>query len=342
MTNRLGSQAIAALLCAALTGCVVTPVGYRPPPPPPAPAPAPVAYNNDAQVTEAPPPLPAYDQPPCPQVGYIWTPGYWRFGPAGYFWVPGTWVAPPAVGLLWTPGYWALAGAVFVFHAGYWGPHVGFYGGVNYGNGYVGEGYHGARWVNNSIQYNTAVTNVNVTNVHNTYNETVINNVTINNTTVNRVSYAGGPGTRMQPTVAEVAAGREAHVAATPVQIQHETAARANPELALARNQGHPPVAATPRPGEFSAAGATAARPVASTYQPHPAQVPHGNGGYQPYAGSTGAHPAGEPPHAQGEAAKEYHSGPTHAAPPPGQEKARSAEPPRGGEREKPEHENER
>jgi hypothetical protein len=367
MINRFGSNAIAAVLCAVLSGCVVTPVAYRPAPPPPAAPPAePVAYTNDAQASEPPPPLPTYDQPPCPQAGYIWTPGYWHWGAAGYFWVPGTWVAPPAVGMLWTPGYWAMSGAVFVFHAGYWGPHVGYYGGVNYGSGYVGEGYHGARWVNNTVQYNTSVTNVNVTNVHNTYNETVVNNVTVNNTTVNRVSYAGGPGTRMQPNASELAATREAHFPATAVQEQHLTAARSNPDLAAAHNQGHPLIAATPRPGAFTGEGVTAAHPVASNYQPRPAQ-PHGNGGYQPYAGGNGGQqphaggnggnggnggqqpygggasprPAGQPPQPQSQPANQYHSGPTHVAPPPGQEKP---QPPRGNDHEKskPEHENER
>ena len=43
-----------------------------------------------------PPALPVYPQPVCPGPGYIWTPGYWAYGPDGYFWVPGTWiVAPP-------------------------------------------------------------------------------------------------------------------------------------------------------------------------------------------------------------------------------------------------------
>ena len=53
----------------------------------------------------APPPLPVYSQPLCPGPGYIWTPGYWGYGPEGYFWVPGTWVVAPQVGVLWTPGY---------------------------------------------------------------------------------------------------------------------------------------------------------------------------------------------------------------------------------------------
>ena len=32
----------------------------------------------------APPVLPVYVQPPCPQPGWMWTPGYWAYGPDGY------------------------------------------------------------------------------------------------------------------------------------------------------------------------------------------------------------------------------------------------------------------
>src|SRR5580700_6527051 len=69
-----------------------------------------IATASQAQVavsiTVAPPALPVYEQPPCPSAGYIWTPGYWAYGPNGYFWVPGTWVMAPQPGFLWTPGYW--------------------------------------------------------------------------------------------------------------------------------------------------------------------------------------------------------------------------------------------
>ena len=92
-----------------------------------------------------PPALPVYEQPICPGAGYLWTPGYWAYGPDGYYWVPGTWVMAPSVGLLWTPGYWGWGGGGYFFHAGYWGPHVGFYGGINYGFGYGGVGFVGGR-----------------------------------------------------------------------------------------------------------------------------------------------------------------------------------------------------
>src|SRR5262249_48001376 len=87
-------------------------------------------------ITVAPPPLVVYEQPPLPGPGYIWTPGYWAYGPDGYFWVPGTWVEPPSVGLLWTPGYWGWRNGSYLWNAGYWGPTVGYYGGINYGYGY--------------------------------------------------------------------------------------------------------------------------------------------------------------------------------------------------------------
>src|SRR5579862_6679825 len=108
-----------------------------------------------------PPALPVYEQPPCPTEGYLWTPGYWAYGPVGYYWVPGTWVIAPYPGALWTPGYWGWSGGVYVWRAGYWGPRVGYYGGINYGFGYTGSGYHGGYWRGNNFYYNQAVTNVN-------------------------------------------------------------------------------------------------------------------------------------------------------------------------------------
>lgn len=48
---------------------------------------------------------------PCPEDGYRWTPDYWHYGVAGY-----------------------------------WSPHVGFHGGINYGFGYSGVEFVGGRW----------------------------------------------------------------------------------------------------------------------------------------------------------------------------------------------------
>src|SRR5208282_3323490 len=109
------------------------------------------------------------------------------------------------VDVLWTPPWWGWVGGAYLFHDGYWGPHVGFYGGVNYGYGYGGSGYGGGRWVGHNFQYNSAVMNVNSSVVHNTY----VDRTVINNTTVNRTSFNGEGGTSARPTTQEEAAGRE-------------------------------------------------------------------------------------------------------------------------------------
>jgi len=199
-------------------------------------------------VNFAPPPIPVYEQPLCPGDGYIWTPGYWAYDDDidDYYWVPGTWVMAPEVGFLWTPGYWGWGGGGFRFYQGYWGPRVGFYGGINYGFGYFGDGYEGGRWDHDHFFYNRSVTNVNITNIHNVYNTTVINN------NVNRVSYNGGNGgIDRRPRPEEEAAARERHIAPVADQTRHVQEARANPQQRASANMGRPPVAATPRPGEF-------------------------------------------------------------------------------------------
>jgi hypothetical protein len=197
-------------------------------------------------VNIAPPVLPVYEQPACPGDGYIWTPGYWAYGPDGYYWVPGTWVTPPTVGVLWTPGYWGWGNGVYVWHAGYWGPHIGFYGGVNYGFGYFGNGYEGGYWRDRHFYYNRTVNNINITNVH-IYNKTVINNVT-----VNRISYNGGRGGIMtRPTHEQETWSREHHFEPTNLQRDHEHAAGGNRALWASENHGRPSIAATSRPGEF-------------------------------------------------------------------------------------------
>jgi len=213
-----------------------------------------------------PPPLPVYEQPPCPDEGYIWTPGYWAYGPFGYYWVPGTWVLAPTVGYLWTPPWWGWGGSGFIFHAGYWGPHIGFYGGVNYGFGYFGHGFEGGRWDNGRFFYNRSVTNINVTRVTNVYNTTVINN---NSTAINRVSYNGGEGgLTARPNQEEEAAARDNHVAPTSVQAHQAQAALTNPGLRASENHGKPTIAATPKPGAFNDRGAVAAKEAGGQFRP--------------------------------------------------------------------------
>jgi hypothetical protein len=206
-------------------------------------------------VAIAPPLLPVYEQPICPGDGYIWTPGYWAWGDDDYYWVPGTWVLAPEVGFYWTPPYWGWDGGAFIFYDGYWGPEVGFYGGVVYGFGYFGRGYEGGRWDNGHFFYNTTVNRVDTTVIRNVYNTRV--NIT-NNT---RVSYNGGNGgINERPTPQEEAAARARHVGPVAAQVQHIQAARGNTQLRVSANHGNPPVAATPRPGAFNERGVAPAR----------------------------------------------------------------------------------
>ncbi|HMH33406.1 MAG TPA: YXWGXW repeat-containing protein, partial [Puia sp.] len=158
-----------------------------------------LSFNARAQVEVGititagipPPPLPYYEQPYCPADGYLWTPGYWAFEDGDYYWVPGVWVLPPQPGYYWTPCYWAYTGGVYGWHQGYWGPHIGFYGGVDYGYGYYGSGFTGGRWDQGRFRYNTAVLRVNTRVVHNVY---VDRTVVVNDNRTTRISYNGGNG----------------------------------------------------------------------------------------------------------------------------------------------------
>ncbi len=196
----------------------------------------------------APPPLPVYVQPPCPEPGWMWTPGYWAYGDDGYYWVPGTWVPAPYVGALWTPGYWGWSTGLYVWHPGYWGPHVGYYGGVNYGFGYMGVGFVGGMWAGGAFRYNTAVVRVNTTIIHNTYvDRTVIERNTIVND--RRVAFSGGPGgINHPPSAEERMAEHEQHMAPTSFQEQHRTAAMQDRTSHFNNNHGHPNNAAVERP----------------------------------------------------------------------------------------------
>jgi hypothetical protein len=224
--------------------------GYQPPAPPQyvdqdaGPAPVDVEITADS----APPPLPDYDQPPCPEPNLIWTPGYWHFGFLGYYWVPGAWVPAPYTGALWTPGYWGFEGGHYGFHGGYWGPHVGFYGGVNYGGGFMGIGFAGGAWNGGVFAYNTAVVHVNVNVVTNVYvNRTIVEQTTIVN--VNHVAFNGGPnGIQHQPTPDEQVAMHETHMPSTSFQKQHVEAAKADTSNLAKNNGGHPTKLADAKP----------------------------------------------------------------------------------------------
>ena len=90
------------------------------------------------------------------------------------------------------------------------GPHIGFYGGINYGFGYIGIGFVGGYWNHDRYFYNRAVTNVNVTHITNVYTH----NVVVNNIDNRRISYNGGPnGIRRIADPREAAALKSPHPA---------------------------------------------------------------------------------------------------------------------------------
>jgi hypothetical protein len=207
-------------------------------------------FGVSLSVGVAPPPLPVYDQPPVPESGYIWTPGYWAWGDEGYYWVPGTWVQPPQEGMVWTPGYWGWNDQddAYGWNDGYWGNEVGYYGGVDYGYGYPGEGYYGGRWQGNQFYYNQAVNNVRGGNIH-----TVYDNPVPRSRSAEHVSYSGGQGgVQARPTQAQIQARSAHHVEATPAQRQQVQAAKSNPKMFARNNQGKPAIAATAKPGDMS------------------------------------------------------------------------------------------
>jgi hypothetical protein len=222
---RAGHLVVFGLLCAAV---FATPAVSR----------AQVAVGVGVRIAVAPPALPVYEQPPCPTEGYLWTPGYWGYGPAvGYYWIPGVWVAPPHPGLLWTPGYWGFVGGFYGWHEGYWGPHVGFYGGINYGFGYGGVGFWGGRWAGGVFMYNTAAWHVGA-GFHGVYEDrTFINNTTVVN---NHYSFNGEGGVHAEPTAEERSAMNEQHYGRTPDQVSQRQSARVDRSNYASVNHGTP------------------------------------------------------------------------------------------------------
>jgi len=195
----------------------------------------------------APPPLPVYDQPPCPEPGLMWTPGYWAYGDDGYYWVPGTWVAAPQPGYLWTPPYWGWDNGLYVFHGGYWGPHVGYYGGVNYGFGYGGIGFVGGEWRGGHFAYNTAVMHVGFHGGLTFFDRGRVDRGFVARDS--RVAFSGGPGgIHYQPRPEERMAEHERHMDRTPFQEHHMDAARNDRGSYFKSNGGRPAHMAAERP----------------------------------------------------------------------------------------------
>ncbi len=209
-----------------------------------------------------------------------------------YYWNPGVWVAPPRIGLLWTPPYWGWNDGVYLFNAGYWGPSVGFYGGINYGFGYGGLGFRGGFWRGRTLFYNGAVNNLGNLRINAVYHERLIHA-----RRTNRISFNGGPGgVRARPTAQELAAGRGPHLGATPRQAAHGQAASMNPSLRAGVNHGRPLTDASAKSGQTG----RAVSPASSNRNPGPTAHDH-------HATRTQAHRALGRIHSHGSAPPRSH-----------------------------------
>jgi hypothetical protein len=226
----------------------------------------------------APPALPVYEQPICPEPGLMWTPGYWSYGADGYFWVPGAWVPAPYVGALWTPGYWGWFGGHYRFNDGYWGPHIGYYGGVNYGFGYGGIGFAGGLWRGGVFSYNTAVMHVGVGGGwggHVYEDHAVVERGFVARDS--HVAFSGGPGgIHHEASAEERVAEHDQHRGPSEVQQHHAEAARADKTSYAKNNGGHPANAAVAHP-LGSSKGAESHAAAAHGTESHGATASHGS-----------------------------------------------------------------
>jgi hypothetical protein len=127
-------------------------------------------------------------------------------------------------------------GGAYRWHPGYWGPHVGFYGGVNYGFGYGGVGFYGGRWEGGVFRYNTAVMRVGP-GFHGVYEDhAVIRNTIV----IDRTSFNGAGGIGARPTAEERTAMNEQHVQRTSEQISHQHASSQDRNNWASENHGNP------------------------------------------------------------------------------------------------------
>src|SRR5690348_12187845 len=176
---------------------------------------------------------------------------------------------PPEVGLLWTPGWWGWSDGYYRWNPGYWAPEVGFYGGIDYGYGYFGVGYTGGRWRGHEFYYNRAVSNVNV-NIRNVY----VNRTVVRNVNERRVSYHGGRGgITAQPTAAQQAVARARHWQPTSMQTRQRDVAKQDPAQRFKANRGRPAVFATQHAGKLAGPHAVRAQ---STSQARTTNAPNG------------------------------------------------------------------
>lgn len=103
---RSGAGVLAALT---LHGCVVAPPPARP------------IDRVDINITKAPPPEVAEQQPAAPAPDAFWVPGHWRWEGPGYVWAPGHWERPRQ-GFTFVRAWWSNDRGYWVYHPARWVP----------------------------------------------------------------------------------------------------------------------------------------------------------------------------------------------------------------------------
>jgi hypothetical protein len=161
----------------------------------------------------------------------------------------------PYTGALWTPGYWGFYSNRYWFHPGHWGLHIGYYGGINYGFGYIGVGYEGGYWNGGRFTYNRLYNNVNERRVHNLYSYNAGNRAMANREAFNRESnnarpsfHGGTGGTQVRPRPSEAAAWREPTAPRMNTQVQHAQRYQSSPGQFANTNHGQPARPTVSRP----------------------------------------------------------------------------------------------
>jgi hypothetical protein len=79
-----------------------------------------LAAGAQTVIRVGPPPPRVIVVPASPHRGWVWQPGYYRYGGGQYIWVGGRWVSPPYGGAIWVPGMWRGGPNGYVWIAGHW------------------------------------------------------------------------------------------------------------------------------------------------------------------------------------------------------------------------------
>src|SRR5690242_688259 len=80
---------------------------------------APTASRAGEVIIGVAPPLARVEVVPPARVGYVWSPGYWRWSGGRHVWVGGYWVRERP-GWRWAPAHWVAYGPRWHYVPGYW------------------------------------------------------------------------------------------------------------------------------------------------------------------------------------------------------------------------------